>query len=247
MQTPTGPFGMPQDRQPRADIAMVKQCTRASHSRALAPEARGLYIAAVSDAIFPLTRLAQMGYEVPDLTCPLCKGMEEAAQDTLHHRIWKCQAPQCRALRNKLAPPWLQREARAAGERSILYNRGIPPMIADQAHGPPSPAQALEATTFMRNGVHITDRQQWQLSGRIYYDGSCQQARDPELSRASWAAVEVDEDGRLIASLQGVVSRAFPQTSQSAENIARTSAVQVLSAPAELVGRVVVCGLHPRK
>ena len=56
------------------------------------------------------------------------------------------------------------------------------------------------------------------------------------MSRASWAAVEVDEQGNVTASISGVVPNYMPQTAQAGEHLARTMAVQSLDGATTLHG-----------
>ena len=44
------------------------------------------------------------------------------------------------------------------------------------------------------------DQAQWAMRGRVYYNGSCDQRRDAEITRAAYAVVEVDEHGMDVAS-----------------------------------------------
>ena len=69
-----------------------------------------------------------------------------------------------------------------------------------------------------------------------FNDGSCKQTGDPELTRAAWAVVEVDQEGQLVACLEGPVWRGAPQTAQAAEYVACASAIQIIDDDAELYG-----------
>ena len=106
-------------------------------------------------------------------------------------------------------------------------------MMGDLAQGPPN---SLDAQ-FFKDGVEVTDPSEWGMHGSIYYDGSCKLvAGNRSLSRAAWAAVEVDEHGVEQARLCGAVPRAMPQTAQSAEYMARCAAVETLDGPSTLTG-----------
>ena len=195
-----------------------------------------LYRTVACDAIWTLTRLKAAGYEI-DTMCEKC-GVEE---DTLHHRVWRCQHSDCKALRSKVARRHLIQEAVQAGPTSMWHNRGIPFAIADKAAGP-DPQLSAEFYTFPEDvsqpseGTKVEDEAQWALAGHVYYDGSCEQLREPVLSRASWAAVQVDEQGRLTATVIGTVPNTMPQTAQSGEYLGNYMATRQLTAPAELVG-----------
>ena len=76
------------------------------------------------------------------------------------------------------------------------------------------------------------------MSDAIVYDGArcwCSVTR-LLLSRASWAAVQVDEQARLVAAVLGSVPDTMPQTAQSGEYLGNFMATKQLVAAAELVG-----------
>ena len=56
------------------------------------------------------------------------------------------------------------------------------------------------------------------------------------MSRASWGIVEVDDEGRVLASLSGNVPATMPQTPQSGEHLGHAYAVQHLQSKATLSG-----------
>ena len=154
---------------------------------------------------------------------------------------YRCQAPECKALRSKVASRHLIQEAVIAGPTSMWHNRGIPMAVADKAAGP-DPCLSAEFYTFPADvdqpseGTKVEDDSQWALNGYVYYDGSCEQLRELTLSRATWAAAQVDEQGRLTAAVVGTVPNTMPQTAQSGEYLGCFMATRQLTAQAELVG-----------
>jgi ribonuclease HI len=74
------------------------------------------------------------------------------------------------------------------------------------------------------------------MSGNIAYDGSCQQRRDPALSRAGWAVVEMGINDTVTATFSGAIPRHLPQSAQAAEYTARARAVSILNGPSRLFG-----------
>ena len=56
----------------------------------------------------------------------------------------------------------------------------------------------------------VEQARSWQLAGAVYQDGSCAPHVLPELTRASWAAVQVDGEGRTAAVVSGVVPAELP-------------------------------------
>ena len=99
---------------------------------------------------------------------------------------------------NVLAKRHLIAEAVQAGQASMWYTRGIPFAVSDKAAGP-DPFFTAEYHVFPADaeqpseGTRIMDPALWELKGHVYYDGSCEQLREPMLNRAACAAVQVDE------------------------------------------------------
>ena len=165
--------------------------------------------------------------------CERC-GLEE---DTLHHRIWRCQDEEVKVVRNKFADNKLQRMAKDDGPSDSWYNYGIMEHIEQKLMGVPE--DMAEYTTFHRRDhrgqlQNVEDRAQWRMYGSIFTDGSFTRRFNPELNRAAWAAVQVDETGATQAVVQGVVPRTLPQTPQSAEYMAATAAIDLLDENATL-------------
>eukprot|EP00973_Karenia_brevis_P063529 8828756-Karenia_brevis.AAC.1 len=201
----------------RADLTAVRRLLDSKSSSAMVAEHKAGLRVACANGLWTNARLAQAGYEV-DGMCSLC----HEAEDTLFHRWWQCQAPEACAARNSLATDMLKDAATAAGPSSALFTRGIATHPAWKVPRPCSEG----GIQFERNGITIHDPNQWCMQGNIFYDGSCEQRGSCDLSRAAWAAVEVNDDGVPTATMIGPVWAALPQTAQSAEYCARTAAVQ---------------------
>ena len=73
------------------DIAATRNILRAKGKKALEPSEKGMYAAAVCDAVWTRARLQDADYEVDTDMCAKC-GVE---RDTVHHRVWRCQHDQC--------------------------------------------------------------------------------------------------------------------------------------------------------
>ena len=182
-----------------ASAAAVNRVLAGKH---LTPKEKGSLRAVVSDSIWPQQRLAEHGYETTRL-CALCG----AAEDTIHHRVWCCPATE--DLRKEHAD--LTTAARAAGPRSALFNLGglLPSRADDKPQANDQQVSPCDHTspTFQRG------------RGTVYVDGSATTPGIPELRRASWAAVQIDDDtGEEVASATGTVPAAWPQTAQAAEH-----------------------------
>ena len=211
------------------DVAAARNILRERGRRALEPAVKGMYMCAACDAVWTKTRLAEANYVIDDVRCEKCGSLD----DTIHHRVWVCNSPECKTLREATAPRWRIDEAVAAGPTSVFHNRGLLANAADLAVGPP----AQPYGKFFRDGVEVVDEAQWTMEGHVYYDGSCDPVKGSrELSRASWGVVQVDDDGKVVSTMRGVVPSFMPQTAQSGEHMGRTMAVQALCGETTLSG-----------
>ena len=70
----------------------------------------------------------------------------------------------------------------------------------------------------------------------MYYDGSAYRYAASDMSRATFAVVQVDGSGNRVATLSGTVPDYMPQTSQAAEHCGRLAAVQLLCGASVLTG-----------
>ena len=53
--------------------------------------------------------------------------------------------------------------------------------------------------------------------GDLYVDGSCSWGTHPEAARAGWAAVQLDDDGQVLAAAMGTVPGHFQQRAVEGE------------------------------
>jgi len=74
------------------------------------------------------------------------------------------------------------------------------------------------------------------LWGKIFIDGSCTSHSVPELRRASWSIVEVNDQGEAVKIVRGPVWDPLPQTPQAAEYCALASVPQVITGNAHVYG-----------
>ena len=176
--------------------------SRTLAGRQLTGKEKGSLRAVASGSIWPQQRLVAQGYATTR-ACALCG----AAEDTIHHRVWSC--PATADLREGHED--LVRDALEAGPDSALFSLGgLLPTRADDK--PQANDQQLSGSDF---AVPIFKKGR----GTVYYDGSATTPGIPELRRASWAAVQIDDDtGEEVASATGTVPAGWPQTAQAAEH-----------------------------
>jgi len=74
------------------------------------------------------------------------------------------------------------------------------------------------------------------LTGHVFADGHCSRTGFTGLDRASWALVQVNNDGDRLRSIRGVVPPDYPQTAQASEFFAALYAAQVCFFPCTLYG-----------
>ena len=74
------------------------------------------------------------------------------------------------------------------------------------------------------------------LTGHVFADGHCSRTGFRGLDRASWALVQVNNDGDRLRSIRGVVPPDYPQTAQASEFFAALYAAQVCFLPCTLYG-----------
>lgn len=65
------------------------------------PEGKQVVAAVATNALWTRHRFAEAGYSVDDVKCERC-GAED---DTRHHRLWRCQDPECIKVRHR-ATKW---------------------------------------------------------------------------------------------------------------------------------------------
>ncbi len=97
---------------------------------------KAAYRSVLCDAVMTCNKACRMGYLVND-ECAKCgkKG------DTVFHRVWSCDDPEVVAARDRVAPRWLQEEAKRRGAGSALYTKGLFPNPADDWPRPTADAE----------------------------------------------------------------------------------------------------------
>ena len=180
---------------------------RTLNSKDLNSKEKGSLRSLVSGSLWTQTRLDAGGYDTSRL-CPLC----EQAEDTVHHRLWYCRATD--DLRQDKQE--LTSKARAAGPDSAIFNLGG--LIVTPADDKPKACDA-QLSVMDTETIFLADR------GTVFIDGSASTQGIPELRRAAWAAVQIDDHtGEEVTSIQGTVPAAWPQTAQAAEHCAMLEA-----------------------
>jgi len=74
----------------------------------------------------------------------------------------------------------------------------------------------------------------WRMDGNLFADGHCSRTGIKGLDRASWAILELDDNGCPVAWVYGAVPRDLPQTPQAAEYLAAVYAAHFVQAPSIL-------------
>ena len=153
----------------------------------------------------------------------------------MHHRLWECCHPEVKKARDRITDDCLRQRAQASGQTSVLYNNGILPHPADRL--PPPCAQ--DRWEFARNdGTRCTGdtvpKATPTMHGNLFTDGHASRTGIHECDRASWAVVQIDDQGEVVAYLRGSVPRTFPQTSQSSEYLAAAFTAHVMDAPSDV-------------
>ena len=181
-------------------------------------------LAVACNAVWTRKRLADAGYDVGDTTCELCND----GNDTLYHRLWCCTAPAVVAVRKRTASKKLIWAALRAGEDDPMFTHGVLPHPAEPGPGPQAQMK-MEAWHIDGDEALVEGRPR--MSGTMYADGHATRTGVDELNRASWAIIELSDDGELRSYLRGCVPATYPQTAQAAEYMA--AAVSTLVAEPE--------------
>ena len=173
---------------------------------------RATVAALATNAIWTRRRFADSGYVVPDARCQLC----HAADDTLHHRLWHCQAPAAVSIRRHTAKHGLVEHACRAGEGSSLYNYGIFQHPGDFMPRPNSTGMEwmIHDGKIGRPGDGSSPPM---LTGYVFSGGHCSCEKVQEANRASWGLVQTDSTGKQQAWVRGTVPDHYQQSAQAAE------------------------------
>ena len=140
--------------------------------------------AITADGVWTQAKLHAAGLEESDL----CKRCGEKP-DTLWHRAWECGV-----MRNELlesVPLSVHAAAISAGEASLAYSRGI---FSASAVAPPPKVEGEPAYWYPEGG-HPNGH----FGKHVFIDGSYKfRALGKDFARASWAVIEVGEDGEVV-------------------------------------------------
>ena len=119
--------------------------------------------------------------------------------DTIHHRLWRCQDPvACDAF-------------------DILFNAGIIPHHPAQRLPPPGAMKVVWSRDDGEVGIPGDGSSPPIFEGELFADGHCTAEECPELNRATWAIVQIDQLGNRTKWMRGTVPDIYPQTAQAGE------------------------------
>ncbi len=210
----------------RACADLAENYLKGACPRGITPQQRGAFRAAATDAVLTNSRACSLGYIVSDI-CPLCG----TQGDTLYHRVYECECT--REDVETAAPRWFLEEARNKGREATFFTTGIFPHPAD-LWPLPSRQQTVVAVDYVTESGEYVARGLGTRSGAIFVDGSCTTSQVRGIARAGCAAVEVDEQGRIIREVGMVIPAAVAQTPQAAEYGGLLLAIGQLEAEADL-------------
>ena len=142
-----------------------------------------------------------MGYDI-DPHCSVC----DSAFDTVRHRGLLCCNIEDQVMAN-IGPEILNKvidDSNMLATNRLMFPK---PVVV---------SKPVETTTcyFVNMGP---DDYFVPADGEVFSDGSCLHPRHGPLSRAGYAAVQVDSDGNIIKDLYGCVGRNLPQTPLGSE------------------------------
>ena len=178
-----------------------------------------------------MPRLIKAGYEVPpaEQVCQLC----EQHIDTLHHRLFQCQAPEVCALRREFLPArlssWLE------GKTSVFPYRADHSLKVREQHARELASQGLARDPSVGQPPPASDGSAFEgeldveASGHLVFpDGSCTRPFHTRLARASWAVAFIDNEGQQLAAGYGPVWKGLPQSAPCAETVAAGAIAAIL-------------------
>ena len=148
----------------------------------------------------------ERGYPVESVLCDLCG----KAEDSTRHRLIECEAVQ--GERDEVGLSWLGRFAETEESYDIRILRGWVPHPGPMVQRPAGDCEP----TVEYFGEHDPSGT---MGGHVFWDGSCTCEAIPELNRAAWSAVQVDNEGFMTARMRGPVPFGLPQTPQAAEHV----------------------------
>ena len=192
---------------------------------------KGLVRNLFANGIWTRSRAADAGYAVSRL-CELC-GNDTGCEDTLHHRLWACQAPSARVARAAVqGVEATAARARAAGGGSPLFCHARAYHDCGAWPQPTDNGRVLFMLPNADGGLGEVDFEAWRVRAaqheRCYTDGSAFSHPCRGLARAGWAAVFTSDDGGLVAAVSAPVWDNLHQSSGCAEWNALCGVLQVI-------------------
>ena len=182
---------------------------RFCRSKRTSPQDRAIAESLFANAIWTRERLINEGLLVSP-TCPLCK----SAPDTLHHRLWWCEA--AREQRQQAVTEETIAKARVKGPRDLVFNRAW----LRYPKGWPQPTFEGGVLHERWDGhafIPVEPGDYVAIQGMAYQDGSAYPHCIRMLARAGWGVVMLDEAGVPAARVYGPVWAPSPQTSAAGE------------------------------
>ncbi len=164
---------------------------RALNSTKLTPMAKASLRRAFTGGYWTSARRMEHGLSA-DARCPLCG----AAVDDIFHRMWECL--ELHDCRHRYTTERMRDAAAEAGRSSLRWTRAV---AAEPRGVMAAPRRDHGETWVFAPGV---PHERW-LAGDVYTDGSATNPRHPEVRRAGWAAIQVDDQGELIKGVYGHV------------------------------------------
>ena len=188
---------------------------------------KGALRRAFQDAVFTLDRMAECGYDLDSVQCPLCRSQP----DSLHHRLFECTHPAVAAVREEVLTPALLEECRALDPRVSVQGWRSPDSFF--AFPPPATGDMFEQAVVQRAVGGSATEVDWQpccwnnvrADIRINSDASLFKDDWRSSWRAGWGLV-IDQDSKLAFRCFGPVPGPV-QTVPVAEWIAVVAAARL--------------------
>ena len=171
------------------------------HKRLPASQARVL-CKIVSNGIMTGSTFFGMGYSSVDPACQKCGN----AFDTVSHRCFLCVEQETKLMQT-VDPNVINRifgDNKALLTARLLFPKPIVKCL-------PVDKTYLEFVNLGPDDFFTPD------GGEVFADGSCLWPKHPELARAGFSVVQVDDAGEVIKAVYGALGRSYPQSPLAAE------------------------------
>ncbi len=195
---------------------------RALSSAKLTPMAKASLRRAFTGGYWSSARRKENGL-AESCSCPKCG----AALDDIYHRIWECEA--MHEQRMRYTSESMRTAAAAASRSDPRWTRAL---TAEPKGRMAAPRRDHDEEWVFAPGVP----QERCLSGDVYTDGSATNPRCPEVRRAGWSAIQVDERGDLVKGVYGHVpaEASVEQTAGAGELYALRRAAELAASDANI-------------